>query len=204
MHNRFSRRAFGVAAVAAVLFSASPSQAVFFPLGPSKNEWGLKYEVQLTEAGGDMVNVALTVADEGRLGPVYSYTVVAFSPRGGGSQAYDVKSKIELKPTADGRRTGQVQVRREFVVKGMIRLLTLRVDGKPQTAGAALYDIPLNRYTIAAAPAGSLRTTKPSAVAPQVAKPSVSAPFGIAPSVTKPSAAAPSAVGPRYRQGRLF
>ncbi len=144
--------------IAAVVLTVGQAWAVYFPLGPSKNEWGLKYEVQLSEAGGDAVNVSLTLADEGRLGPVYSYTVVAFSPRPGGSQAYDVKSKIELQPMADGRRAGQVRIRRELVGKAMIRVLTLRVDGKPQTAGAAYYDIPLNRFTIQATPAGSLST----------------------------------------------
>jgi len=156
-----SRRTVGILAVAVVLLSASTSLAVFFPLGPSKNEWGLKYDVQLTAAAGDTVNVALTLADEGRLGPVYSYTVVAFSkPNWDGGRSYDVKSKIELQPTPDGLRAGQVRIPRRFVEQAMIRVLTLRVDGKPQTAGAAYYDIPLNRFTInKAQPAGSTPTT---------------------------------------------
>lgn len=159
-----ARRALGVAAIAAFLLTASTSLAVYYPLGPSKNEWGLKYAVELTAAAGDTVNVALTLADEGRLGPVHSYTVVAFSPRGGGSFAYDVKSKIELRPTSDGRRAGQVRIRREFVDKAMIRVLTLRVDGKPQTAGAAYYDIPLNRFTIKPAPAAPAAASSPGKV----------------------------------------
>jgi hypothetical protein len=144
----FSRRIFGNFAAAFVLLSASTSLAVFHPLGPSKDDWGLKYEVHLTAAGGGMVDVAFTLADEGRLKPVHSYTVVALSPRGGGSFAYDAKSQIVLKPTADGKRAGQVRIRREFVEKATIRILTLRVDGRPQTQGAAQYDIPLNRFTI--------------------------------------------------------
>lgn len=156
-----SRRTIGIFAVALVLLTASTSLAVFYPLGPSKNEWGLKYDVQLTAATGDTVNVAFLLADEGRLGPAYSYTVVAFSPRPGGSQAYDLKSKIELQPTADGRRVGQVQIRRDLVGKAMIRVLSLRFDGKPQTAGAVYYDIPLNRFAIqSATPAAAVPSTR--------------------------------------------
>lgn len=152
--------------VAAVALTVGHAWAVFHPLGPSKDDWGLKYEVQLTAAGGGMVDVAFTLADEGRLKPVHSYTVVALSPRGGGSFAYDAKSQLTLKPTADGKRTGQVRIRREFVEKATIRILTLRVDGRPQTQGAAQYDIPLNRFTIKPAPAG------PPAAVPSVAAPS--------------------------------
>ena len=165
---RFSRRKFGAFAVAAMLLPASRSLAVFHPLGPSKDDWGLKYEVQLTAAGRDMVDVAFTLVDEGRLKPVHSYTVVALSPRGGGSFAYDAKSQITLQPTADGKRAGQVRIRREFVDKATIRILTLRVDGRPQTQGAAQYDIPLNRFTIKSAPTGS--QSVPSVAAPRSAK----------------------------------
>lgn len=207
MNVRFSRRAIGIFAIASVLCSAGTSLAVFFPLGPSKDEWGLKYQVQLTEAGGDTVNVALAVSDEGRLGPVYSYTVVAFSPRPGGSQAYDVKSKIELQTLADGRRGGQVRIRRDLVGKAMIRVLTLNVDGKPQTAGARLYDIPLNRYPIQAAPAGTqpaaAPTTPAAAAASPVAKPAAK-PLIATPAVETPSTISPSAAGSRGRFGRLF
>lgn len=166
---RFSRRTFGLFAVACMLLPASTSLAIFHPLGPSKDDWGLKYEVQLTAVGGGLVDVAFTLADEGRLKPVHSYTVVALSPRGGGSFAYDAKSQITLKPTADGKRAGQVRIRREFVEKATIRILTFRVDGRPQTQGAAQYDIPLNRFTIKPAPVGS-PSAAPSVAAPPAAK----------------------------------
>jgi len=164
MNIRISRRAIGVLAVAIVLLSAAPSWAVFFPLGPSKDDYGLKYDVQLTDAGGDMVDVAFTIADEGRLKPVYSYTVTALRPTGGGSFAYDVKSKIALQPTTDGKRAGQVRIRREFVGKATIRVLTLSVDGKHQSAGAAYYDTPLNRYTVKATAAAAPTAAAPPAV----------------------------------------
>lgn len=158
MNIRFPRLATSFVIVAAVALSVSQAHAVFFPLGPSKDDYGLKYDVQLTDAGGDTVTVAFTLADEGRLKPVYSYTVTALRPTGGGSFAYDVKSKIALQPTADGKRAGQVRIRRDFVGKATIRVLTLSVDGKHQSAGAAYYDIPLNRFTIkAAAPTAAVQ-----------------------------------------------
>jgi hypothetical protein len=199
MNTRFARAAMSLLTVAAVVLTVGQAWAVYFPLGPSKNEWGLKYEVQLSEAGGNTVNVALTLADEGRLGPAYSYTVVAFSPRPGGSQAYDLKSKIELQSRPDGLRAGQVQIRRDLVGKAMIRVLSLRFDGKPQTVGAVYYDIPLNRYTIAAAPAGTQPVVTPTTPTAAAAKP-----VNSIPSAETPSTIAPSTSESRGRRGRVF
>lgn len=163
MNTRFSRVALSVLTLAAVALTVSQVWAVYFPLGPSKSEWGLKYEVELSAASGDLVNVTFKLQDEGRLTPVHSYNVVAFRPTGGGSFAYDVKSPIKLTATADGKRVGTVQVRREFMHKAKIRALTLSVDGKRQTAGAAYYDIPLDRYPIKGA-------TPATVAAPSAAK----------------------------------
>ncbi len=147
MNIRFSRLATGVLVVAAIVMMSSRSWAVFYPLGPSKDEWGLKYEVQLSQSGGDTVTVFFTLADDGRLKPFYSATVVAFSkPDENGSRTYDVKAKIDMKPTQDGKRAGQVQIRKQFLAEAKIRILTLTVNGRPQTAGAAYYDIPLKNY----------------------------------------------------------
>lgn len=157
MNIRISRWTTASLVVASVLLTAAPSLAVFFPLGPSKDEWGLKYDVTLTSVDDKTVNVAFTLADEGRLKSIYSATVVAFSLRtdSSGGRAYDVKAKIEFKPTADGKRAGQVQIGKEFVERAMIRILTLNVDGKRQTAGAAYYDIPLKTFLNKSATAAS-------------------------------------------------
>jgi hypothetical protein len=148
MSIRGSRLAMGALAVATVLLMSAHSFAVYYELGPSKNEWGLKYGVEVTEADGDKLNVVFTLADEGRLKPIYSVTAVAFSLEtdSQGGRSYDVKSPFELKRTRDGRRVGQVQIRKEFADRAMIRILTLTFDGKPQTAGARYYDIPLKKF----------------------------------------------------------
>ncbi|MCE9604362.1 MAG: hypothetical protein K8U03_05590 [Planctomycetia bacterium] len=151
MHSRLSRVTSGVLAFAAVALTAAPSWAVYYALGPSKDEWGLKYEVEVSAADRDMLNVAFTLADEGRLKPVHSFTVVAFSkPTREGSRTYDVKAPLELKTTADGKRAAQVRIPKKFIDQAMIRVLTLSVDGRRQTAGAAYYDIPLAKFLNAA------------------------------------------------------
>ena len=55
--------------------------------------------------------------------------------------------------TEDGKRVGQVQIRKEFADRAMIRILTLTVDGKRRSF-AAYYDIPLNKYLNNASAAG--------------------------------------------------
>jgi len=143
-----SRLAIGLLIIAAVAVVPSRSWGVFYLLGPSSDDWGLKFDVKIDAADGDMLNVALTLVDEGRLKPIHSITVVAFSKQtdSQGGRSYDVKAPFDLKPTSDGRRTGRVQVGKEFADRAMIRILTLSVDGKRQTAGAAYYDIPLSRF----------------------------------------------------------
>lgn len=155
MNDRHSRWATGLLAVAAVVLSADRGWAVYYMLGPSPDEWGLKYDVKLSAAEGDLLNVAFTLTDAGRLRPVYSATVVAFSlqtDRQGG-RSYDVKAPLELKPNDDGTFAGQVQIRKEFADRAMIRILTLTFDGRRQTAGAKYYDIPLSKFLKNAPPA---------------------------------------------------
>lgn len=166
MNTGFSRFAKGVLVVAALILMSGRSWGIFDELGPSKDEWKLKYNVELTPAAGDTVTVAFTLADEGRLKPVYSATVVAFSKQtdSQGGRSYDVKAPIKLTTTEDGTRVGEVQIRKEFVDRAMIRILTQSVDGRrPKTSSAAYYDIPLKKYRIQSRAAAS--TPAPTSVA---------------------------------------
>lgn len=147
MYTRFSPLLIGALVVAAVVLMPGRSWAVFYALGPSSNEWGLKYDLEVNATSGDELNVAFTLSDGGRLKPIYSVTVVAFSkPQGDGGRSYLVKTRIKLKNTKDGRLAGQVQLRKKYADIAMIRILTLTVDGRRQTAGAAYYDIPLKKF----------------------------------------------------------
>jgi hypothetical protein len=145
---RFSRLATGILALVVLVLMAGPGWAIYYGLGPSKDEWGLKYDVEVSEADSDTLNVVFTLADEGRLKPFYSLELVAFSKQADsqGRRSYDAKLPIELKPTDDGRRAGQVQIRKEFADHAKIRILTRTVDGKRQPSGGAYYDIPLQKY----------------------------------------------------------
>ena len=155
MNIRRLRLVMGMLVVALVVLVADRCWAVYHQLPPSKDEWGLKYDVELNAADRDKVNVVFTLADEGRLKPFYSITVVAFSaPDSDGGRSYDVKAPIELK-AKDGKRVGQAQIPKKFADKAMIRILTLTVNGQRQTAGAAYYDIPLKKFENKAAAASS-------------------------------------------------
>ncbi|MDZ4817964.1 MAG: hypothetical protein SGJ20_03220 [Planctomycetota bacterium] len=145
MSNRFSRVALGLFVVAAIALLAQQAWAVYFALGPSKDEWGLKYDVAVEDAGNDMYDVTFTLADEGRLKPIHSISLAVFDKQSSSQsgKTYEVKGKFALKPTADGKRAGTMQVRKDQAEQAILRVLTQRVDGKFQSAGAAYYEIPL-------------------------------------------------------------
>ena len=88
-------------AAAVVFLTSVRSWAIYDVLGPSKDEWGLKYDVQINDAGGNNVTVVFTLADEGRLKPLTTIELYAFNPQTDeqGGHSYDVKQTIELKPT---------------------------------------------------------------------------------------------------------
>ncbi len=146
----------GILVVAAAVLTPGSIWAVFYPLGPAQDEWGLKYEVEVNAQDGDMLNVRFTLADQGRLKPIYSATVVAFSNPSTNSGTYLLKAQIDLKPNKDGKLTGQVQIPKKLADRAQIRILTQMLDGRFQTAGARLYDIPLKKFlsspSVAAAP----------------------------------------------------
>jgi hypothetical protein len=146
---RFSSLATGLLVVAAVALMSSRSWAHWYNLGPSKGEWGLKYEGQVDAANGGKLNVRFTIADQGRLKPIHSVFVMAFSnPDRTGTNL--VKTSITMKPTEDGKLTGQVEVGKEFADRAVIRIFALTVDGRSQMAGpmagARYYDIPLKTF----------------------------------------------------------
>lgn len=147
MSFRFSPVTTAVLVVVATVLMASGAWAYFYELGPSKDEWGLKYEGEATLVAGDKYNLSFTLADQGRLKPIYSVSVIAFSnPGRDGFRSYLLNSRIDLKPTKDGKLAGQVQVPKEFADRATVRILTQTFDNQPQTAGARYYDIPLRKF----------------------------------------------------------
>ena len=116
MSIRLSRLATGMLVVAAVVAMSGRCWAIRKGLAPSKDEWGLKYDVAVSDADGDKLTVVFTFADEGRLKPFYSVDLIAFSKQtdGQGGRTYDVWLPIELKPTKDGKRRGAGADRKDF------------------------------------------------------------------------------------------
>jgi hypothetical protein len=172
MSIRFSHVATGMLVVAVMALTSDRSWAIRYGLGPSKDDWKLKYDVAVHDADGDRLTVVFSLADEGRLKPIYSIDLVAFSKQtdNQGGRSYDVMVPIELKPTEDGKRVGEVQIRKEFLDRAKIRIITLTVDGKRQPSGGAFYDIPIAKYSskspAAAPPTAASRPARPSSAAP--------------------------------------
>ncbi len=124
---------------------------------------GRKYDVAVTQADKDNLNVVFTLADEGRLKPFYKLELISMSKSADnqGSRMYDMRSPFELKTTAEGLALVRCRYARNLQT-AMIRILTLTVDGQRQTRGAAYYDIPLNRYLKKAPAAGSPLASPPA------------------------------------------
>lgn len=140
--------------IAVMVLTAEHARAIRYGLGPSKDDWGLKYEVAVQEAGDGKLTVTFTLADEGRLKPIYSLDLVVFSKQtdSQGGRSYDVLEPIKLTAGQDGKRAGEVQIRKEFLDRAKIRIITLTVDGKRQPSGGAFYDIPLAKFANKPAP----------------------------------------------------
>lgn len=155
MSRRLPRSVTGLLVVAAVLAIAARCWAVYIPLGASPDDWGLKYEVNVTAADGDKANVDFQLADQGRLKPVFTVTLVAFSDPGyDGSRTFLAQVPLDMKPTKDGQLVGHTLISKELVARAQIRILTLSVDGQRQPAAASYY-IPLKRFVNTAPAAAS-------------------------------------------------
>ena len=95
--------------------------------------------------------------------------MVAFSNPRTNDGAYLVKAQLDLKPTKDGKLTGQVQIPKRLADRAQIRILTQTFDGRWQTAGAKLYDIPLRKFLTNVSVAASTKTL-PSIASPPSTK----------------------------------
>jgi len=165
---RTSPLATGALVVTAVVLMSSGIWAHWYDLGPSKDEWGVKYSGEVHAADADKLNVHFTLTGQGRLQPIHSVFVMALSnPDRGGSRTYVLKTRMPLKQTQDGNLTGQVEVSKEFLDRAVIRIFTYTVDGRSQMAGpmagARYYDIPIRKFLTKAPLATS--SESPSSVA---------------------------------------
>jgi hypothetical protein len=151
-------------AVVVVLLMSDRSFAIYYGLGSSKDDWGMKYDVEVNDAGRDTVSVVFTVADEGRLKPFDLIELIAFNRETDeqGGHSYDVKSPIVLKKTKDGRLAGQVEMPKQFLDRAQIRILTRTLDGKAQS-GLSYYEIPIKKLLNKSPAAASNLASPPAA-----------------------------------------
>ena len=125
----------------------------------------MKYDVAIEDEDSDTLTVVFTLEDEGRLKPIYSIDVVAFSKQtdSQGGRAYDVMEPIKFEKSSDGKRTGQVQFPKKFVDQAKIRIISLTLDGKRQPSGGVFWDIPIAKY-LKNAPAAPLASPPASKI----------------------------------------
>ena len=95
-----------------------------------------------------MVTVKFTLVDEGRLKPIHSVSLSVLDKQKSSpnSKTYKVVGRLEFKTTSDGKRVGEIRLKKDLVELGNLQVLTQRVDGKFQARGAATYDIPLAKH----------------------------------------------------------
>jgi len=149
-------------AVAVLLLMSDHSFAIYYGLGPSKDDWGMKYDVAVNEIDRETVSVVFTVADEGRMKPFDLIELIAFNKETDeqGGHSYDVKAPIVLKKTKDGKLVGQAEMRKEFLDRAQIRILTRTLDGKPQS-GLSYYEIRVKKL-LNKSPATASSSASPS------------------------------------------
>ena len=168
---RFPRFATGLLVASAVVLTTSLSWAVYYDLGPSPDEWGLKYTGDVTATSDGKLNVSFTLADPGRLKPIHSVHIFALSnPDRNGSRTYLLKAPMALKPMADGKMTGQLQISRDLGNVAVVRIFSYTVDGKAHTtgpmAGVRYYDIPIRKFVKPVPLAAPYRAPAPIASPP--------------------------------------
>ncbi|QDT56008.1 hypothetical protein Pan44_40570 [Caulifigura coniformis] len=167
MGSRFSFLTTGVLVVAAVALMSSRVWAVYYELGPSKDEWGLKYDGNVTATKDGKLNVQFKLADQGRLKPIHSVHVFALShPRPDGSRTYLLKAPMAMKPNEEGILAGQVEIGGHLADLAVVRIFSYTVDGQPQRLGVRYYDIPLRKLVKKTPVAGAPRSPAPVALPP--------------------------------------
>ena len=148
-------RKFGLSLVllASLLLSAHRASAMGEILGQSKEELKLKYDVVVHDPDNGIVQVQFTLADEGRMKPLYGVELML--PMANGSGSYDLVAPLDLREI-DGKRQVTVQLKKEWASRAEIWLNTYWFDGKKLVMTHYHHVIPVAKYLstpAAAAPA---------------------------------------------------
>jgi hypothetical protein len=105
----------------------STGRRLGFELQETKEELKLQYDVAVQDNGGGRMYVTFTLADEGRIKPLFAVDLAV--PSKDGSGYYDVV--VPLAPyEKDGKKIYTLQLTRDLVERGEIDLKTTQLDGK--------------------------------------------------------------------------
>lgn len=138
--------------IIAVTFTASHARALGFELSETKEQLKLKYDVTVQDNGTGRVTVTLTIADEGRLGPLRSIDLgipaQVKEPDGG---TYMDLSVSLLPRKEDGKQVVRIHLLRDLAARAAITLNTDQLDGKQLGLTWYYHSIPLAKLVKEAA-----------------------------------------------------
>jgi hypothetical protein len=139
-----------VAAIAfiALLASACAAWAVVAVLNESKEQLKLQYDVAVRDTGKGSVSVPFTLADEGRLKPIFDiglYVPAEKVDKDGGWYA-DLAVSLATR-MVDGKKVASFDLRKDWAQRAEIQLMTVTLDGKqPQSKGSMSHVIRVAQY----------------------------------------------------------
>ncbi len=135
--------------LAVLALTASAAWALGFQLGETKEQLGLKYEVEATDHGTGRVTVNLRIADAGRLKPLRAVQLVVPSQ--------DRKGNVDLSLALatreeGGQQVARVHLKRDLAERAEIHLTTSHLDGRQDPRTWYYHVIPVEDYLKPAAP----------------------------------------------------
>jgi hypothetical protein len=140
--------ALGVVATFAAAIATWAAVAVIDESKDNKEQFKLQYDVAVHDGGKGSVNVTFTLADEGRLKPLFDIGLYVPSEKvekDGGRYA-DLSLSLATR-TVDGKKVASFELRKDWAQRAQIQLMTVTLDGKrQQSTGSTAYVIPVAKY----------------------------------------------------------
>ena len=135
-------------ALAASAATPERGRAIGEILGQTKEELKLSYDVTTQDHGTGRVTVVLTLADEGRLKPLYAVELVVPSREKNkdGGRHMDLFVSIDTVESDDGKRVARVHMTRELAERAEIWLSTSIFDGMQLDMASYHHVIPVAKH----------------------------------------------------------
>jgi len=118
--------------------------ALGLELGETKEELKLKYDVTVQDHGTGRVTIVLTLADEGRLGPLRSVDLGIPGKNKEADGGYYMDLSISLAPRKeDGKQVFRAHMAKDLAERASFSLITDHLDGKELALTWYYHSIPL-------------------------------------------------------------